>query len=160
VAVNFLAPVFACQAVIPHLRKRGGGRILNVTSASARHMDEFAHIGIYSSTKAALERYTAELREELKAENIGVTALSPGGAETSFGSGWRPEMAQKAFAEWIARANRFDGSMAAETVGEAIANCFELPPGVAYDYVDIRPVQPMSRQTYAENLYAARRDNP
>lgn len=160
VNVNFLAAVYGCQAVIPHLRKRGGGRILNVTSASARHMDEFTYLGIYSATKAALERFTVELREEVKSDNIGVTAFSPGGTETSFGSGWRPDVAEAAFAEWIRKASMFDGSMAADAVGEAIANCFEVPEGTAFDFVELRPNRPTSRQLYAETLYAARRDNP
>lgn len=160
VNVNFLATAYGCQAVIPHLRRRGGGRIVNVTSASARHMDEFSFLGIYSATKAAVERLTAELREEVKADNIGVTAFSPGGTETSFGSGWRPEVAAEAFADWIKRASTFDRAMSVDIVGEAIANCFEVPLGAAFDFVELRSSTPMSRAVYAETLYAARRDNP
>jgi NAD(P)-dependent dehydrogenase (short-subunit alcohol dehydrogenase family) len=156
---NVLAAIYACQAVIPHLRKRGGGRIVNVTSASVRHMDEFAYISIYSASKAALERFTFDLREEVKGDNIGVTALSPGGTETSFGSGWAPEVAAEAFGEWLRRAPVFDGTMPAEPVGEAIAACFELPPGTAFDFVEIRPNKVTSRQEYAETLYAARANN-
>ncbi|MDB5395340.1 MAG: putative oxidoreductase [Rhodospirillales bacterium] len=160
VNVNFLGAVYGCQAVIPHFRKRGGGRIVNVGSASVRHLDEFAYISIYSATKAALERFTIDLRDEVKAENIGVTLFSPGGTETAFGSGWEPEVAAEAFGEWLRRSPTFDGTMAADTVGEAIAACFELPAGSAFDFVEIRPNKPMSRQVYAETLYAARRDNP
>jgi NAD(P)-dependent dehydrogenase (short-subunit alcohol dehydrogenase family) len=160
VNLNFVAAVFASQAVIPFLRRQGGGRILMVGSASARHMDEFAHIGIYSATKAALERFAIELRQELKADGIGVTIFSPGGTETSFGSGWDPASAAAAFAEWLRRASEFDGSMPVAPVGEAIANCFELPHGMAFDFVELRANQPMSRRDYAENLYAQRADNP
>jgi NAD(P)-dependent dehydrogenase (short-subunit alcohol dehydrogenase family) len=156
---NVLAAIFACQAVIPHFRKRGGGRIVNIGSASVRHMDEFAYISIYSATKAALERFTIDLRDEVKADNIGVTILSPGGTETSFGSGWAPEVAADAFGEWLRRAPLFDGTMPAEPVGEAIAACFELPPGTAFDFVEIRPNRVTSRQHYAETLYAARAGN-
>jgi len=159
VNTNLLAAIFACQAVIPHFRKRGGGRIVNIGSASVRHLDEFAYISIYSATKAALERFTVDLRDEVKADNIGVTILSPGGTETSFGSGWAPEVAAMAFGEWLRRAPLFDGTMPAEPVGEAIAACFELPPGTAFDFVEIRPNKVMSRQKYAETLYAARADN-
>jgi len=159
VNTNLLAAIFACQAVIPHFRKRGGGRIVNIGSASVRHLDEFAYISIYSATKAALERFTVDLRDEVKADNIGVTILSPGGTETSFGSGWAPEVAAMAFGEWLRRAPLFDGTMPAEPVGEAIAACFELPPGTAFDFVEIRPNKVMSRQEYAENLYAGRADN-
>jgi 3-oxoacyl-[acyl-carrier protein] reductase len=160
VQVNFLAAVYACQAAIPYLRKRGGGRILNVTSASARHMSEFSHIGIYSATKAALERYTDELRQEVMIDKIGVTAFSPGGTETAFGSGWRPDMAQGAFAAWIEEASMFEGGMTAETVGEAIANCLEVPLGVAFHLVELRPCHRESRAEYAASLYAKRRENP
>jgi NAD(P)-dependent dehydrogenase (short-subunit alcohol dehydrogenase family) len=160
VNVNFLGAVYGCQAVIPHFRRRGGGRIVNIGSASVHHLDEFAYISIYTATKAALERFTADLRDEVKGENISVTLLSPGGTETAFGSGWEPHVAAEAFGEWIRRSPTFDGSMAADTVGEAIAACFELPDGSAFDFVEIRPNKPMSRQLYAETLYAARRDNP
>jgi NAD(P)-dependent dehydrogenase (short-subunit alcohol dehydrogenase family) len=156
---NVLAAIYACQAVIPHLRRRGGGQIVNIGSASVRHMDEFAYISIYTATKAALERFTKDLREEVKADNIGVTILSPGGTETSFGSGWAPDVAAVAFGEWLRRAPLFDGTMPAEPVGEAIAACFELPPGTAYDFLEIRPNKVTSRQEYAENLYAARANN-
>jgi NAD(P)-dependent dehydrogenase (short-subunit alcohol dehydrogenase family) len=156
---NVLAAIYACQAVIPHLRRRGGGQIVNIGSASVRHLDEFAYISIYTATKAALERFTIDLRDEVKADNIGVTILSPGGTETSFGSGWAPEVAAVAFGEWLRRAPLFDGTMPAEPVGEAIAACFELPPGTAYDFLEIRPNKVTSRQEYAENLYAARANN-
>ena len=159
VNTNLLAAIYACQTVIPHFRKRGGGRIVNIGSASVRHLDEFAYIAIYTATKAALERFTIDLRDEVKGENIGVTILSPGGTETAFGSGWAPDVAAMAFGEWLRRAPSFDGTMQAEPVGEAIANCFELPPGTAFDFLEIRPNKPMSRQEYAENLYAARADN-
>ena len=160
VNVNFLATVFATQAVIPLLKSQGGGRILMVGSASVRHMDEFAYISIYTATKAAMERFATDLREEVKADNIGVTIFSPGGTETAFGSGWTPEIAAVAFAEWLGRSPTFNGTMDADVVGEAIANCFELPPGTAFDFVELRPNKPISRQAYAENLYAARAANP
>ena len=156
VNTNLLAAIYACQAVIPHFRKRGGGRIVNVSSASARHMDEFAYISIYSATKAALERFTLDLRDEVKADNIGVTILSPGPTETSFGSTIAPEAAAEAFGEWLRRGALFDGMMRAEPVGDVIAACFELPPGTAFDFVEIRPNNPMSRQEYVENLYVGR----
>ncbi len=159
VSTNFLAAVYACQAVIPHLRRRGGGRIVNIGSASVRHLDEFAHIAIYTATKAAMERFTIDLREEVKADNIGVTIVSPGGTETSFGSGWEPDVAAAAFGEWLRRQTNFDTPMPAEPVGEAIAACFELPAGTAYDFMELRPNRPMSRQAYAESLYAARAAN-
>ena len=160
VNINFLATVFATQAVIPLMRQQGGGRILMVGSASVRHLDEFSYVGIYTATKAAMERFATDLREEIKADNIGVTILSPGGTETAFGSGWAPDVAAVAFAEWLKRAPDFNGTMEAATVGEAIANCFELPDGVAFDFLEIRPNKTISRKEYLEMAYAKRAENP
>jgi len=160
VNVNFLATVFATQAAIPLMRAQGGGRILMVGSASVRHLDEFAYVGIYTATKAAMERFATDLREEVKADNIGVTILSPGGTETAFGSGWAPDIAAHAFAEWLRRAPDFNGTMDASIVGEAIANCFELPDGTAFDFLEIRPNKTISRQGYLDMAYAKRAQNP
>ncbi len=159
VNVNLLAVIYASQAIIPHLKRQGGGRIINVSSATVRHAGEFSLLSIYAATKAGVERFSVELREEVKADNIGITVFSPGGTETAFGSDWRPEMAAAAFEVWLKSATEFDGIMASEPVGEAIARCLEAPPGAAFDYVELRPNKPMSRQHYAETLYAARANN-
>jgi hypothetical protein len=66
-----------------------------------------------------------------------------------------PDVAAEAFGEWLRRGPFFDGMMRAEPVGEAIATCFEVPPGTAFDFVEMRPNKPMSRQEYAEKLFAA-----
>ena len=46
----------------------------------------FAHLSIYSATKAALEHFSKELREELRGDNIAVTTFVPGNTRTSFGA--------------------------------------------------------------------------
>ena len=99
---NFLGVVYGSQFAIPHLRRVGGGRIVNVTSATARHPEEFPYLSIYAATKMAAERFTFELREEVKEDNIGVTCFSPGtadhgvrcGRQRGGGSGRLPAMAQ------------------------------------------------------------------
>src|SRR3546814_55619 len=73
VDLNFFSAVFACQLAIPRMRAGGGGRIVNVSSASVRNDNEFAHMALYSSSKAALDHFTAELRGEVKRDNIMVT---------------------------------------------------------------------------------------
>jgi NAD(P)-dependent dehydrogenase (short-subunit alcohol dehydrogenase family) len=157
--VNFLAQVYGCQAAIPHLRRRGGGRIVNVSSVTVRALDEFAYISIYSSTKAAIERFTLELRQEVKHDNISVTLFSPGSTASSFGSGWEPEIAAQAFSEWLSRAPTYDGSMSPEVVGEAMINILELPDGVVFNFAELSPNMITPRQKTLVD-YADRRDNP
>ena len=140
VAVNFLAPVYACQAVIPHLRTQGGGRIVNVSSATVHEEMAFAHLSIYSATKAALEQFSKELRAEVRGENIAVTTFVPGNTMTGFGDGWDPQAAGEAYAAWLEHGQYWAGMMSPEPVGEAIAHCFDFAPTCSLDLVLIRPV--------------------
>lgn len=80
--VNFFGMVNVNKAVIPYMRKNGGGRIVNISSVAA-----VAHIPFqtfYSASKAAIESYTCALDNELKPFNISVTAIQPGDICTEF----------------------------------------------------------------------------
>jgi NAD(P)-dependent dehydrogenase (short-subunit alcohol dehydrogenase family) len=142
VRANFLGVVYGSQAAIPHLRRSGGGRIVNVGSATVRHPDEFPFLSIYAATKAAAVRFTEELRREVRQDGIGVTLFSPGSTETTFGEGADPVEAQTAFQAWLQMGPNSDGLLDVDTVGGAIADCFALPPGAAFDFVELRPNRP------------------
>lgn len=80
--VNFFGMVNVNCAVIPVMRRCGGGRIVNVSSVAA-----VAHIPFqtyYSASKAAIESYTCALANELKPFGITVTAAQPGDIRTGF----------------------------------------------------------------------------
>jgi NAD(P)-dependent dehydrogenase (short-subunit alcohol dehydrogenase family) len=142
VKANFLGVVYGSQAAIPYLRRTGGGRIVNVTSATVRHPEEFPFLSIYAATKAAAERFSEELRQEVKGDGIGVTVFSPGSTDTAFGQGADPAEALAALEKWREMGPDSDGLLTAETVGRAIADCFALPAGAAFDFVELRPNRP------------------
>lgn len=83
--VNFNAPVDLCQQVLPGMRERCAGWIVNITSDSARHAtvpfpdssDAALAIVAYGASKAALDRYTNGLGLEVAADGIYVNALAP-----------------------------------------------------------------------------------
>lgn len=80
--VNFFGMVNVNRAVIPIMRRGGGGRIINVSSVAA-----VAHIPFqtyYSASKAAIESYTCALANELKPFGITVIAAQPGDIRTGF----------------------------------------------------------------------------
>ncbi len=139
---NFLGVVYGSQGAIPYLRRTGGGRIVNVTSATVRHPEEFPFLSIYAATKAAAERFSEELRQEVKGDGIGVTVFSPGSTDTAFGQGADPAEALAALEKWREMGPDSDGLLTAETVGRAIADCFALPAGAAFDFVELRPNRP------------------
>lgn len=136
--LNFVGTVFSCQAVIPWLRDAGGGRIINVSSSSVRDPNEFAHLGVYDASKAAVELFTRDLREELRGDGIRVTLFSAGSVFTGSVSNLDPRAAEEAYAAWLERGTYYGGSTTPEVMGEAIAQCFEYPPEVAAEFIEVR----------------------
>lgn len=70
-----------CRFVIPHMRKQGSGRILNISSLAGRFGLPFR--GVYSATKFALEGLTESLSQELRQYGIWVSLIEPGDFATS-----------------------------------------------------------------------------
>ena len=85
VAVNFHAPFFLSQLVLPDMRESGGGAIVNISSGAAigpgrgPYRDEPPRIGgtLYGAEKAALERFTQGLASEVYEWGVSVTCVSP-----------------------------------------------------------------------------------
>jgi NADP-dependent 3-hydroxy acid dehydrogenase YdfG len=81
--LNVLGPVQSMQAIIPKMRQKGGGLIINVSSdVTKRHIPS---ISAYASTKAALNMISDTAREELASENIRITTMLPRATATNFG---------------------------------------------------------------------------
>lgn len=80
--VNLFGALKLCQAVIPSMRARGQGRIINVSSATT--LGAAPAIGAYSSSKAALNCLSEVLAKEVSAFGIKVTAVLP----ASFRTDW------------------------------------------------------------------------
>jgi NADP-dependent 3-hydroxy acid dehydrogenase YdfG len=98
-----------------------------------------SHLSVYAASKAAVERYSRELRRELQDEGIGVTILRPGGAITDFAADWDLERLQSALTSWKQRGSSMDTGMEPGHVGDAVAFCLGTPPGVSVDLLEIRP---------------------
>lgn len=80
--VNFFGMVNVCKAVLPQMRKQGGGRIVNVSSVAAPVAIPFQ--AFYSASKAAINAYTCALTNEVRPFGISVTAVQPGDIQTGF----------------------------------------------------------------------------
>jgi len=79
--VNVVTPYLLAKAVVPGMRARGRGWIVNITSAivDTDHLDspQQARSSTYAPTKAALDRLTISLATELGSAGIAVNALAP-----------------------------------------------------------------------------------
>jgi NAD(P)-dependent dehydrogenase (short-subunit alcohol dehydrogenase family) len=80
--VNVFGPIRVIRAVLPRLRARRSGHIINITSIAGRA--PAAGSGVYAATKAALEGLSASLSQEVGPLGIKVTAVAPGQFRTDF----------------------------------------------------------------------------
>ena len=81
-ATNFFGPVTLIKAVLPGMRARRSGAIVNISSIGALRQPPGS--GYYSASKAALEAMTSSLRKEAEPLGIKVIAVEPGGFRTDF----------------------------------------------------------------------------
>jgi len=78
--LNLTSVFQLCQAVLPQLRQRGGGLIINVSSHAARNA--FPDWGAYCVSKAALASFSRCLAEEERSHGIRVSTLTLGAVNT------------------------------------------------------------------------------
>ncbi|MDW5593437.1 SDR family NAD(P)-dependent oxidoreductase [Conexibacter stalactiti] len=83
VALNLTATFLCCRAVVPGMRRRGFGRIVNISSGLARggyggHMRTVSARLPYAASKAGVIGLTAQLAKDLAADGICVNAVLPG----------------------------------------------------------------------------------
>jgi short-subunit dehydrogenase len=81
IAVNLVAPMLLCRAVIPTMRVRGSGHIMNVSSLAGTNA--LPGLAPYSTSKAGLSHFTAALRAECKGTGITTTLAEIGPVESS-----------------------------------------------------------------------------
>jgi NAD(P)-dependent dehydrogenase (short-subunit alcohol dehydrogenase family) len=81
---NLFAPVALIKAVLPGMRERKAGHIVNISSIGG--LVSFAGVGYYNMAKAGVESMSDALAKELAPLGIGVTVVAPGAFRTDFRS--------------------------------------------------------------------------
>jgi 3-oxoacyl-[acyl-carrier protein] reductase len=71
-----------CKAAIPHLRRRGGGWIVNISSLAGSN--PFVGGASYCASKAALDVFSEALMQEVRQDGIRVSYVKPGSVNTDF----------------------------------------------------------------------------
>jgi len=86
--INCYAPIKFMQCVIPSMRAKKEGSIVNVLSTTCLYANP--NIAAYTASKAALDHYSKVMRKELRSDNIRMMSIYPGGVDTDFRDTSRP----------------------------------------------------------------------
>lgn len=79
---NFFGTVRMTRAVVPHMRRQGAGRIINIGSGLG--FVPMPYMAVYSASKHAIEGYSESLDHELRTRGVRVVIIEPGVTKTPF----------------------------------------------------------------------------
>lgn len=124
---NYFGALRCIKAVLPSMRERGSGCIVNLSSVSGRIAS--TPLGPYCASKFALEAISEALAQEVKALGIRVAIIQPGIIDTDMAGGIAHEIADSSYPHERRMAGLFRASLRAaagpEIVGEKIREVIE-----------------------------------
>ncbi|NDL65488.1 SDR family oxidoreductase [Acerihabitans arboris] len=82
---NLIGSIQVIRAALPHLRRQGGGRILQVSSEGGQ--TTYPNFSLYHATKWGIEGFVEAVAQEVAPFNIEFTLVEPGPAKTGFAGG-------------------------------------------------------------------------
>ena len=111
---------------MPHLLRRGGGFIINISSLAGKNA--FAKAGAYCASKAGLNAFSEALMQEVRHDNIRVSYVMPGSVATGFSGGDEGQGA--------------DWKIAPEEVADVLVNLLRHNARSLPSRVELRPSKP------------------
>lgn len=85
IETNLIGSIQVIRAALPHLRRQGGGRILQVSSEGGQ--TTYPNFSLYHATKWGIEGFVEAVAQEVAPFNIEFTLVEPGPAKTGFAGG-------------------------------------------------------------------------
>lgn len=126
IETNLTGVYYACHAAIPHLRARGGGYIVNISSLAGKN--SFAGAAAYCASKAGLNAFSEALMQEVRYDGIRVSYVMPGSVATGFNNGDETKGA--------------DWKTSSDDVAEVVIGLLRSDARSIPSRVEIRPSQP------------------
>ena len=122
---NLSGVFYCCHAALPHLKARGGGWIINISSLASKNA--FVNGAAYCASKSALNAFSEALMQEVRYDGIRVSYVLPGSVNTGFGG------LSNTKSEW---------ALMPDDVAEVIVDLIGHPARSLPSRVEIRPSQP------------------
>ncbi len=123
---NLTGVFYCCRAALPHLKARGGGWIVNISSLASKN--PFVGGAAYCASKQGLNAFSEALMQEVRHDNIRVSYVLPGSVATGF-SGREPDTG----ADW---------KLSPDDVARVIEDLMDHPGRSLPSRVEIRPSCP------------------
>jgi 3-oxoacyl-[acyl-carrier protein] reductase len=127
IGTNVTGVFFCSRAALPHLKQRGGGWIINISSLASKNA--FVGGAAYCASKAAVTQFTEALMMETRYDNIRVSAVLPGSVQTEFSG----------------RSETSDWKLSADDVAQVVVDLLAHPPRSLPSRVELRPSKPARR---------------
>jgi len=127
-AVNLSGPYYCAHEVLPILKQRGGGDIVNISSLSST--SPFAGGAGYNASKAGLNGLSDATMLDHRYDGVRVSEVLPGSTDTDFNG---PE-------------GRAGWKVAPEDIAEAVVMLLRMPRRTTVSRVDVKPTMPPRRQ--------------
>lgn len=126
IETNLTGVFNACHAALPHLKQRGGGYIVNISSLAGKNA--FSGAAAYCASKSGLNAFSEALMQEVRYDNIRVSYVMPGSVATHFSSGDDTKGA--------------DWKIAAKDVADVVLSLLRSDPRSLQSRVELRPSKP------------------
>jgi NAD(P)-dependent dehydrogenase (short-subunit alcohol dehydrogenase family) len=123
---NLTGVFHVCHAAIPHLRARGGGFIINISSLAGKNA--FTTAAAYCASKSGLNAFSEALMQEVRYDNIRVSYVMPGSVATGFSGG-----DESRGADW---------KISGDDVAQVVVDLLEHDSRSLPSRVEIRPSKP------------------
>ena len=122
---NLTGVFHVCHAAIPHLRARGGGFIINISSLAGKNA--FTTAAAYCASKSGLNAFSETLMQEVRYDNIRVSYVMPSSVETGFGRGM---------------ISKEGWALKPEDVAQVVMDLIAMPARSLPSRVELRPSRP------------------
>jgi 3-oxoacyl-[acyl-carrier protein] reductase len=129
---NLTGVFYCCHAAIPHLRQRGGGWIINISSLAGKNAVTGG--AAYCASKAGLNAFSEVLMQEVRYDGIRVSYIMPGSVATDFsGPGRASATGDRARDGW---------RIQSEDVAQVVLDLLDSPARTLSSRIEMRPSQP------------------
>jgi 3-oxoacyl-[acyl-carrier protein] reductase len=126
---NLHGVFYACRAALPHLRRRGGGWVVNISSLAGSN--PFGGGAAYCASKAGLNAFSEALMQEVRHEGIRVSCIAPGSVATGFSG-----RGDQGTADW---------KVQPDDVAQVVLDLLLMPARSLPSRVELRPSRPPAK---------------